>query len=512
MYFILTDLNTRINLNDFFLNNYFYFWTSFWYIPISFTLIIVIFFKKNSHLVIVILLLYIIKMIDYWNMNLIFYNFYKNSELINLLLFNSINKYHPILLYITIITQLWITTTIYKLKFVKTKWVLNTTQILILYPKTLNTVCVIFTLFLGSWWALQEGSWGGWWNWDPSEVVGLYIMIIIINILHKKPQNYIFYKYIIFILFIFLIVIYIFTQLNFNLISHNFNIKTSDIQNYLTHYYVLINFVIILSLYYTNYIYTFFKKNTFFFTKISDFFVENIYIILVYIFITIILSITYSFSTLLNNFLWKIFQITSTPIILSYDTIPISVIVICYLIFFKKSIYKIYLLSLLLTININIWLTLIVLISFNLNIVNYIHFIVYMFILVTFLNKYFIYFYTSKITTTNFSFFEINFLDIFSKNFTLNSNFIEMFHSKTINLTVKQSGILVFRENTSPNFNEMLMFVLNNNTTQILLTGRWNQLFFITVNDYQIINFLSIILVFFVYYYYYFFKKKLIIF
>ena len=84
-----------------------------------------------------------------------------------------------------------------------------------------------FALFLGSWWALQEGTWGGWWNWDPSETLGLLVIMSIFFLLHgnftianlwwwlTKKQ----------FLLTLLLMAYFFIQLNFEIISHNFNFK-----------------------------------------------------------------------------------------------------------------------------------------------------------------------------------------------------------------------------------------------------------------------------------------------
>lgn len=48
------------------------------------------------------------------------------------------------------------------------------------------------TLALGGWWAFQEFTWGGWWNWDSVEtpVLGLLIYLCIAS-LHKKVANYV---------------------------------------------------------------------------------------------------------------------------------------------------------------------------------------------------------------------------------------------------------------------------------------------------------------------------------
>jgi cytochrome c biogenesis factor len=50
-------------------------------------------------------------------------------------------------------------------------------------------ILIIITLFMGSWWALQEGSWGGWWNWDPSEVFGLLFLLAYLYLIHNFNKS-----------------------------------------------------------------------------------------------------------------------------------------------------------------------------------------------------------------------------------------------------------------------------------------------------------------------------------
>jgi len=82
----------------------------------------------------------------------------------------------------------------------------------------------ISALFLGSWWAFQEGTWGGWWNWDPSEVLGLIVFVTSLVGLHhfiSNPQLLVLITKLKLGVSV-LILAYFFTQLNFDLVSHNF--------------------------------------------------------------------------------------------------------------------------------------------------------------------------------------------------------------------------------------------------------------------------------------------------
>jgi hypothetical protein len=75
----------------------------------------------------------------------------------NILLLNSVNKYHPLLLYLVFFS-------IVNINFLGSQR--------FYYPKTafsavegkqlfIFSALTAFTMFWGSWWAYQEGSWGG---------------------------------------------------------------------------------------------------------------------------------------------------------------------------------------------------------------------------------------------------------------------------------------------------------------------------------------------------------------
>ena len=80
---------------------------------------------------------------------------------------------------------------------------------------------------MGSWWALEEGTWGGWWNWDSSEVFGLQIALSALYLNHsytpvKLTSNRLFQSISVFAT---VLISYFFIQLNFELVSHNFGSK-----------------------------------------------------------------------------------------------------------------------------------------------------------------------------------------------------------------------------------------------------------------------------------------------
>ena len=138
----------------------------------------------------------------------------------NVLLINSLNKYHPMILYMCL---LYLVLSSYNYK--------KSLRYLELSQLELHLVMVIITLYFGSWWAYQEGSWGGWWNWDPSEMFGLSIMTLLLYWRHShvyapsnsiKPKLFMSYA-------LTLLVFYSFLQLNFDLISHNFGLRDQSL-------------------------------------------------------------------------------------------------------------------------------------------------------------------------------------------------------------------------------------------------------------------------------------------
>jgi len=186
-----------------------------------------IYYVRLNLLLIACFTLYNFEFCDFWTAGL-------SSDLLdtsvtsfNSLLTNNLNKYHPFIFYLSVFTALslglllfilsannQLFTRAYSLRYVKQG---------LLKVLLIN----LFALYLGSWWALQEGTWGGWWNWDASEVFGLLFSLTALRVLHstfKITQSF----YIIHFLqssIYYLVLIYFFIQLNFDLVSHNFGAK-----------------------------------------------------------------------------------------------------------------------------------------------------------------------------------------------------------------------------------------------------------------------------------------------
>jgi len=92
---------------------------------------------------------------------------------------------------------------------------------------------ITIALYLGSWWALQEGSWGGWWNWDASEFFGLLIFYYLILSVHRPDLVKSLLLLVNFLLKTqyLLVIFFLLLQLNFNVISHNFGFRSTKFLN-----------------------------------------------------------------------------------------------------------------------------------------------------------------------------------------------------------------------------------------------------------------------------------------
>jgi hypothetical protein len=317
------DLFNRLELNDFFLNYYYFFWTNFWYLILFVPLILYtylyffeVFHNKLSQIIFLfVLLILFIKFTDYWS----FINFNFRIGLVNknfnILLVNSLNKYHPFIFYTSIMYIIMH----HKLSFFyenKTNsFIYSSKSARIIKYNRNNLLAISITLFMGSWWALQEGSWGGWWNWDPSEVFGLFVIIYFLYKLHVKnnfyyfstnSENTIFFSFII-------SVFYIFIQLNFDLISHNFTMNSLDIDltdifflNWSSIFLIFSGFILSLFNFYS------FKYQLIAQTGLNikhGYFKYQKKILKIFVILLIIIISLISFFFLINNFLLKIFNL-----------------------------------------------------------------------------------------------------------------------------------------------------------------------------------------------------------
>jgi len=332
-YFSWLDTLSRLHANDFFTNVVYYFWTTFWYIPVFvfLTLYVLTFFTKlnfnkvESFIVLAVLTLLGFEYVDYFFLNLNYTSTCLNSENINLLLTNSINKYHPYLFYtsLTFFFKSYFLFLTYRTLSNHIFYNLALVKILVSSRLVLFNIITV-TLFLGAWWANQEGSWGGWWNWDPSEVFGLLIMMFIIIYFHKAYFNSnvanLFYDLRYFSLSV--SIVYIFIQLNFNLVSHNFGIKIDQFVNTSQLFLALLS-LLIYSVYRLNiYIY---QHSQLKFIKTCSATVGGGWPLSFTIALIITLVVLLSFVPLFNEFFWKFWGVNLFNFIFKFTTLVVYV-------------------------------------------------------------------------------------------------------------------------------------------------------------------------------------------
>jgi cytochrome c biogenesis factor len=245
----------------------------------------------------------------------------------NPLLINSLNRYHPFILYLSwLFVPLGLATKLSN----KALYTANLTRLYDLYT---YIVCLaIFTLFMGSWWAYQEGSWGGWWNWDPSEVFGILILFCTLIILHsyllKIYKNNL--STIISLLMYSTLLYYSFMQANFTLISHNFGFRDNDLLD-VKNFYIFLIFFAIQQLYYVlGRVLTTYANNKSAIGTISYQWYKFI-TMLFYTFI-VISPLLY----LVNDFIWKLLQLNISNLSFTYSWVTLSTALL-YMLFYSNS-------------------------------------------------------------------------------------------------------------------------------------------------------------------------------
>lgn len=328
-----TDIVSRFFMNDFFINSFYVLWTSFWYIPSFLLLILVSYLIKStllnhSNLALATFMALCLLISHYQNLNST--NFLNDNlgEHFNILLSNSINKFHPALFYVSLVSVLVSKSSNYNYGPTYYNTQFNIKELLSLTNKL--TTLIIFTLFLGSWWALQEGSWGGWWNWDPSEVLGLLVMLLHLNYLHRRYKSSTLLMETLYVNFFWKLIFltYIFIQFNFDLVSHNFGTRVDQFIDS-SHNFLIVIFLIALLVLLTvhHFLKTTIARNNF--LKPRRNFTAITWSLVLY---AIIFVITVSsFSLLINDFMWKILGVNvlnSNTLTYYFSPLVITLVVI----------------------------------------------------------------------------------------------------------------------------------------------------------------------------------------
>lgn len=339
---IFYDILYRLDVNETLLNSFSFYWTSFFYLPVFFTYLLInglVYSQANDFKVIMIWIItipYLIKLFERVNIIALNFNniiFIEYESTINELLFNNLNRYHPLIFYIStlflIYTCIIFINTFDLSKLFKKNFIIYTEVYIIRLTLLFNMI----SLILGGWWALQESTWGGWWNWDSSELFGFLICFYSLTRLHLRhtfnTQSLFYIKYWIGLLLFFLS--YISIQLSFIHLSHNFGLESLIVftSNWFFYPFILgiyITFGFLLVFYWKN------IKTTLYFTLRSKIIVRfNRWLLIMLYVMSLFFIITLSYSPLIESYVysnWSYLVMTSLIIYLIFNCIVISVLCI----------------------------------------------------------------------------------------------------------------------------------------------------------------------------------------
>lgn len=505
------DLFSRVNHNDFYLNYYYYLWTTFWYIPFFITILIIFhyinsFLYIHNHLLLLILLILMLVFSDlhfYWQLNIQIYSYFNKSDFFNNLLLNSINKYHPGLLYWT--SLYLITYWLFIVNWFNNLCITFSNRLLNKYFTKyiiINTLLLIITLGLGGWWALQEGSWGGWWNWDPSEVFGLLIWFFYIIYFHKlwSKQN-IYTNTVWDILFlIILFQIYFFTQLNFDLVSHNFGTKIDNfIDN--TNLYTLFIIISIFWVIRFGQIQWNIYKNLIIKCNIIQQNYFNRFVLYTYFIILLLLyEIIYSLIPLINDFLWKLLSINLTNSILIFSKFSLDIIVLIWIFFWQ---FNLNFISILICNYVFFNIPIIIFLINRLNLLNFTHLNFSYFIWISLLSYYYTYVDWILLDSVFFLYCKHSILSI--QSLTLEAmQYIFTNHEFTYTWNL-------FWHDTTFEVYSFIFNLTNYNTNQTMILGNFINQFVININDILSVSIIwSLILLIYMYYKFFIYIYKIV--
>ncbi len=163
-------------------------------------------------------------------------NYFLGANL-NTNLLNGLMLVHPPLLYYLYSTYLYMC--IYVTVFKKNYLFLNKKNSFLMVQLVL---IALTTLLLGSWWAEQELSWGGWWSWDLVELLLLNLCIYTIYLCHffyPNNNNVIFdFKFLQTTTVLFNCVVLSIFIVRFNIINSIHNFINIDIYNQYLYYII----------------------------------------------------------------------------------------------------------------------------------------------------------------------------------------------------------------------------------------------------------------------------------
>jgi len=236
---VLVDFVTRFNLNDAFVSSLYVMWVFLYYLATFFfsSAFVYLYLQYNTlcflNLVyilplILIYLSYTVELFDFTSFNFNLPTSVLPDMGVNILLTNMLNRYHPFIFYASAINISGCLLVLIFLKNRNVSYRLLSLKTEILVRSNFWTLVLSFlALYLGAWWANQEGNWGGWWASDSSEMFGMHFLTISLIFLHSKTVASEHDRHltwgIVFLNSSF--AFYYFLQINYELVSHNFGAK-----------------------------------------------------------------------------------------------------------------------------------------------------------------------------------------------------------------------------------------------------------------------------------------------
>lgn len=316
-YSFTIDSLTRLNSNDTYLGTYYFWWTNLTYLPsfffvllaIATTLFLKTYFVRSIIIGSVLIALHSIELNDYLALNALELVTPYGSFGSNFLLTNTLNRYHPLVFYTSTVLLISLLFPIIVFSLHARPFQFNQrwwwTDRLAPFATLIN----LLALWMGSWWALQEGTWGGWWNWDSSETFGLLVALTTLAFYHfrreLKSQPIITIRLGILTASFFLS--YFFIQLNFDLVSHNFGSKFFFFFNNNLFFLQSIGVLLLLVLALT----TYFSKNTLQLSVLAHkyYTIHPFSILRLTPVLVILVWVLASYRPLLNYFFWNFFDV-----------------------------------------------------------------------------------------------------------------------------------------------------------------------------------------------------------
>ena len=233
----LLDYIVMHNPNDSLISTYYLIWMQIpnigWFV---FLLFLAAIYLNSNHLahscwyqiivLVLILILYYTELADYASLNSSSRVVLTSDTYTNNLLTNQLNRYHPFLFY---------TATAYVLNGVGLLYIFRRRNFNTLFVNAMQITfytysyqagfLISISLYLGAWWSFQEGNWGGWWNSDSSEMLGLFVLIHPIFGIHRSAtwRSYGVQKLNSAKAVLSFLIFYYFIQINYKLTSHNFD-------------------------------------------------------------------------------------------------------------------------------------------------------------------------------------------------------------------------------------------------------------------------------------------------